>query len=159
MDINQPIIRVLFTLIKNNPGLTMFEINSIMEQDPRYKPASGRALIYKMLKEKHISRDKRRAFFTLATEYVPVAVVKKKRAPAVKIKPVKAKPVSPEEAQKEWERTAAIIDSWAPPEPVAVPVLVPARATFARRLINKPVSVPVAFAMSVSSFLAARYLT
>ena len=135
MDTNYSTTRVLFTLIKNNPGLSMYDIHAAMKTNPGYKPGSGAATVYKMLKDKQIARDKRRAFFAVASEYTPIP-----KAKPVKAKPVKAKPADVKPADVK-----------------------PADAAIAQRgllmeLTNKPVSVPLAFAMSVGSFLASRYL-
>lgn len=130
MDTNYSTTRVLFTLIKNNPGLSMYDIHAAMKTNPGYKPGSGAATVYKMLKDKQIARDKRRAFFAVASEYTPIPKAKPVKAKLVKAKPADVKPAD-----------AAI-----------------AQRGLLMELTNKPVSVPIALAMSVGSFLASRYL-
>ena len=172
MDTTQSIVRVLFDVIKKNPGLMMYEIHAIMKTDPRYKPASVDSFIYKMLKDKQLARDKRRAFFAAVDGYTPLP-----KAPTkAKRKAVEAKKVSKYTAAREqWDpqhaaqqaalhtQNEAMKNAWIPATPMVKPAVeTPSTVVergFVRRLVDKPVSAPFVFAMSVGSFLAARYLT
>jgi len=62
----------IFELIKSEPHLTDAEVHIRLSLDPKYKIASGKSLLYRMVCVKYVHRDKNGRLTAMISNYVPL---------------------------------------------------------------------------------------
>lgn len=73
----------IFNVVRDTPGLSEENIHEVMSVDFQYKTASGKSLVYRMLRAKFLRKDKNGKFFTHIDAYKPLPPYKaKKKKPA-----------------------------------------------------------------------------
>ena len=81
----------MFTLIRDVPNLNEEQVHEFMSKDIKYKTASGKSLLYRMIVAKYVRKDKNGILHAHIDEYKPLPPFKAKRKKKV-VKVVKVKP-------------------------------------------------------------------
>ena len=81
----QPISQRIFNLIRDVPNLNEEQVHEFMSKDMKYKTASGKSLIYRMVRCKYLRKDKNGILHAHIDEYkaMPPFVKKKKKVAKV----------------------------------------------------------------------------
>lgn len=69
----------IFNVVRDTPGLTEENVHEVMSVDVKYKTASGKSIIYRMLRAKYIRKDKNGRLHAHIEAYKPLPPYKAKK--------------------------------------------------------------------------------
>jgi hypothetical protein len=126
-----PIAERIFNVVQGTPGLSEENIHDILSVDTKYKTASAKSLIYRMLRAKYLRKDKNGKFFAHIDAYKPLPPYKAKKKKVIDTG-VKAAKLN-QTAQAQYRESAAM-NAYRHPPVTYVKLNPPAKKSFFTKL-------------------------
>jgi hypothetical protein len=128
-----PIAERIFNVVQGTPGLSEENIHDILSVDIKYKTASAKSLIYRMLRAKYLRKDKNGKFFAHIDAYKPLPPYKAKKKKVIDTG-VKAANIQDCIDQARQYRESAAMNAYRHPPVTYVQLNPPAKKSFFTKL-------------------------
>lgn len=124
----------IFNVVRDTPGLSEENVHDILSVDVKYKTASAKSLIYRMIRAKYIRKDKNRKLFTHIDAYKPLPPYKAKKKNPVSREAVLTEAAKLNQLAQAQYRESAMMNAFRQPPVTYVKINAPAKKSFFTKL-------------------------